>query len=40
MPELPEVESLAIYLRERAAGRMIDRADSAAISVLKTYGPT
>jgi formamidopyrimidine-DNA glycosylase len=39
VPELPEVESLAIYLRERAAGRVIDRADSAAISVLKTYRP-
>jgi formamidopyrimidine-DNA glycosylase len=39
VPELPEVESLAIYLRERAAGRVIDRADSAAISVLKTYQP-
>ena len=39
MPELPEVESLAIYLRERAAGRVIDRADSAAVSVLKTYRP-
>ena len=39
MPELPEVESLAVFLRERAAGRVIDRADSAAISVLKTYKP-
>jgi formamidopyrimidine-DNA glycosylase len=39
VPELPEVESLAIYLRERAAGRVIDRADSAAVSVLKTYRP-
>jgi formamidopyrimidine-DNA glycosylase len=39
VPELPEVESLAIYLRERVAGRVIDRADSAAISVLKTYRP-
>jgi formamidopyrimidine-DNA glycosylase len=39
VPELPEVESLAVYLRERAAGRVIDRADSAAISVLKTYRP-
>jgi formamidopyrimidine-DNA glycosylase len=39
VPELPEVESLAIYLRERAAGRIIERADSAAISVLKTYQP-
>jgi formamidopyrimidine-DNA glycosylase len=39
VPELPEVESLAVFLRERAAGRVIDRADSAAISVLKTYQP-
>ena len=39
MPELPEVESLARFLRQRAAGRVIDRADSAAISVLKTYRP-
>src|ERR1022692_2444338 len=39
VPELPEVESLAVYLRERVAGRVIDRADSAAISVLKTYRP-
>ncbi len=39
MPELPEVESLALFLRERATGRVIDRADSAAISVLKTYQP-
>ena len=39
MPELPEVESLAVFLRERACGHVIDRADSAAISVLKTYRP-
>ncbi len=39
MPELPEVESLAIFLRERAAGRVIDWAASTAISVLKTYQP-
>jgi formamidopyrimidine-DNA glycosylase len=39
VPELPEVESLAIFLREHASGRVIDRADSAAISVLKTYRP-
>jgi formamidopyrimidine-DNA glycosylase len=39
VPELPEVESLAVFLRERAAGQVIDRADSAAISVLKTYQP-
>ena len=39
MPELPEVESLARFLRQRADGLVIDRADSAAISVLKTYRP-
>ena len=39
MPELPEVEALAADLRERAEGRVIDRADSAEISVLKTYDP-
>ena len=39
MPELPEVEALAAFLRERAAGRVVTRADAAAISVLKTYDP-
>jgi DNA-formamidopyrimidine glycosylase len=39
VPELPEVEALAADLRERAAGRVIDRADVAEISVLKTYDP-
>jgi formamidopyrimidine-DNA glycosylase len=39
MPELPEVESLAVFLRERALGHAIARADAAAISVLKTYDP-
>ncbi|HXP19305.1 MAG TPA: DNA-formamidopyrimidine glycosylase family protein [Streptosporangiaceae bacterium] len=39
MPELPEVESLAVELRERAGGRVIDRADVAEFSVLKTYDP-
>jgi formamidopyrimidine-DNA glycosylase len=39
VPELPEVESLAVFLREHASGRVIDRADSTAISVLKTYRP-
>ncbi|MHB1595593.1 MAG: Fpg/Nei family DNA glycosylase [Streptosporangiaceae bacterium] len=39
MPELPEVESLAADLRERAVGRVIDRADVAEFSVLKTYQP-
>jgi formamidopyrimidine-DNA glycosylase len=39
VPELPEVESLAIFLRERAAGRVIDWATSTTINVLKTYQP-
>ena len=39
MPELPEVESLALFLRERAAGQVIDWAADTAVSVLKTYQP-
>jgi DNA-formamidopyrimidine glycosylase len=39
VPELPEVESLAADLRERAVGRAVDRADIAEFSVLKTYDP-
>jgi formamidopyrimidine-DNA glycosylase len=39
VPELPEVEALAAGLRERATGRVIDRADPAEFSVLKTYDP-
>ncbi|MFG1902378.1 Fpg/Nei family DNA glycosylase [Micromonospora carbonacea] len=40
MPELPEVEALAGYLRERAVSRRVDRVEVAAISALKTYDPT
>lgn len=39
MPELPEVEALAAYLRERAVGRTVARVELAAISALKTYDP-
>ncbi len=39
VPELPEVESLARFLRERAVGDAVARVDVAAISVLKTYDP-
>jgi formamidopyrimidine-DNA glycosylase len=39
VPELPEVEALAEFLRERAVGHVIARVDVAAISVLKTYDP-
>jgi formamidopyrimidine-DNA glycosylase len=39
VPELPEVTALAAYLRERAVGRHVDRAEVAALSALKTYDP-
>jgi DNA-formamidopyrimidine glycosylase len=39
MPELPEVEALAAFLRERAAGHTITRAEAASIAVLKTFDP-
>jgi len=39
MPELPEVESLAAFLREHATGHTIARADAASFSVLKTFDP-
>ncbi len=39
MPELPEVESLARYLRTRMTGRVVARVDVVAISALKTFAP-
>jgi formamidopyrimidine-DNA glycosylase len=39
MPELPEVEALAIFLRERASGHVIARAEAASFAVLKTFDP-
>ncbi len=39
MPELPEVEALATFLRERAVGRTIKRADAVAINAVKTFDP-
>jgi formamidopyrimidine-DNA glycosylase len=39
MPELPEVEALASFLRERAVGRAVVRADVAAFSAVKTFDP-
>lgn len=39
MPELPEVESLAAYLRRTAAGLRVARVELAAINALKTYDP-
>jgi formamidopyrimidine-DNA glycosylase len=39
MPELPEVEALAAFLRDHAKGRAIARAEVASIAVLKTFDP-
>jgi formamidopyrimidine-DNA glycosylase len=39
VPELPEVEALAGFLRERAVGRVVARVDVVSIAVLKTYDP-
>ncbi|MEV0607646.1 DNA-formamidopyrimidine glycosylase family protein [Polymorphospora rubra] len=39
MPELPEVEALGAYLRDRAVGRRVERVEITAISALKTYDP-
>jgi formamidopyrimidine-DNA glycosylase len=39
VPELPEVEALATFLRERAVGRTVARADVAAINAVKTFDP-
>jgi formamidopyrimidine-DNA glycosylase len=39
VPELPEVEALVGFLRERAVGRVVARVDVASIPVLKTYDP-
>jgi len=39
VPELPEVEGLALDLRGRLAGRAITRVDIATFSALKTFDP-
>jgi formamidopyrimidine-DNA glycosylase len=39
VPELPEVEALAGFLREQAVGQVVSRVDVSTISVLKTYDP-
>jgi formamidopyrimidine-DNA glycosylase len=39
VPELPEVEALAAFLRERAVGHTVDRIEVCAISALKTFDP-
>jgi formamidopyrimidine-DNA glycosylase len=39
MPELPEIEALAAFVRERAIGHAVERIDLSAISALKTFDP-
>jgi formamidopyrimidine-DNA glycosylase len=39
MPELPEVEALAHYLREHAVYRPVARVDVASMSAVKTFDP-
>ncbi len=39
MPELPEVEALALFVSEQAGGQIIERADLGSLSALKTYAP-
>jgi formamidopyrimidine-DNA glycosylase len=39
VPELPEVEALAAFLRENAVGRVLTRADLAAVQAIKTFAP-
>ncbi|MHB8187009.1 MAG: DNA-formamidopyrimidine glycosylase family protein [Dermatophilaceae bacterium] len=39
MPELPEVQALVDFLRERTGGQTIGGIELGSISVLKTYDP-
>jgi len=39
VPELPEVEALAVFLRQRAVGRVVAGVEVTSISALKTYDP-
>src|SRR4051812_45347624 len=39
MPELPEVEALAEFLRENAVGRMVTRVDRAGARAIKAFAP-
>ncbi|MFD3703798.1 Fpg/Nei family DNA glycosylase [Nocardia sp. NPDC058658] len=39
MPELPEIEALAQFLRDHAVGAVVGRVDVAALSVVKTFDP-
>jgi formamidopyrimidine-DNA glycosylase len=39
VPELPEVEALGAYLRERAVGHTVNRFEVSSFSALKTFDP-
>ncbi|GAB3866624.1 Fpg/Nei family DNA glycosylase [Dactylosporangium cerinum] len=39
MPELPEVEALAAFLRDRAVGHTVERVEVSSLSALKTFDP-
>jgi formamidopyrimidine-DNA glycosylase len=39
MPELPEVDALAAFLRDRAVGTVVAQVEVASVSVLKTFDP-
>ncbi len=39
MPELPEVEALALFVTEKAGGTTVERAELGSLSALKTYKP-
>ncbi|MFI1238165.1 Fpg/Nei family DNA glycosylase [Nocardia salmonicida] len=39
MPELPEIEALAQFLRDHAVGAVVGRVDVAALSAVKTFDP-
>jgi formamidopyrimidine-DNA glycosylase len=39
VPELPEIEALATFLRERAVGRTVTRIDVGSFSAVKTFEP-
>jgi formamidopyrimidine-DNA glycosylase len=39
VPELPEVEALAAFLRENAVGKVVTRIDLASVQAIKTFDP-
>jgi formamidopyrimidine-DNA glycosylase len=39
VPELPEVEALALFVSEKAGGTTVERAELGSFSALKTYDP-